>query len=195
MTPHNIPMTPKFRPPLDPDFTPAALFNLAYRTELERSGQNRTLVIGVERADGIRSRYQTAVFSHDHPWAAYNNFYIERIVKFLLWQRGGYKVLIGGPPEIGQHIQRVYAPGGTRAFDYHFMGEQVYERTFEVIACTQQQHLACIFPLVHRRAIVAGPTVARALDATYRSQPGADDERARIDCLDARMRHLKQGRQ
>jgi predicted NBD/HSP70 family sugar kinase len=139
MTPHNIPVTPKFRAPLDPDFAPAALFNRAYRTELERSGQNTALNISVERTDGTCSRYETAVFTPDHPWAAYNNFYIERIVKFLLWQRGGYKVTIGGPPEISEHIQAVYAPDGLRQFDYHFMGQQVYERTFEVISCAPEQ--------------------------------------------------------
>jgi predicted NBD/HSP70 family sugar kinase len=129
-------MTPKFAPPLDPEFTPAALFNRAYRTELERSGQGTALFISIERTDGTCSRYESAVFRPDHPWSAYNNFYVERIVKFLLWQRGGYKVTIGGPPEIGEHIQQTYGPGGAREFDYDFMGEQVYERSFEVIACS-----------------------------------------------------------
>ena len=75
----------------------------------------------------------------DHPWSAYNNFYVERIVKFLLWQRGGYKVTIGGPEEIGKYIEKVYAPGGAREFDSDFMGVQVYERPFEVIACTPEE--------------------------------------------------------
>jgi len=139
MTSHNIPLTPKFRPPLDPDFSPAVLFNRAFRAELERAGGGPPLVIGIERSDGTCSRYETAVFTSNHPWAANNNFYIERIVKFLLWQRGGYKVTIGGPEEIGEHIRQTYAPGGAREFDYHFMGEQIYERPFEVIACTPEE--------------------------------------------------------
>jgi predicted NBD/HSP70 family sugar kinase len=106
---------------------------------LEHAGGGTLLVIGIERSDGTCSRYETAVFTSNHPWAANNNFYIERIVKFLLWQRGGYKVTIGGPEEIGEHIRQTYAPGGAREFDYHFMGEQVYERTFEVIACTPEE--------------------------------------------------------
>jgi predicted NBD/HSP70 family sugar kinase len=138
MQPHQIPLTPKFTPPLDPDFRPAALFNHAFRGEFERSGKSTALVIGLERGDNTCSRYETAVFSADHPWSAINNFYVERIVKFLLWQRGGYKVTIGGPAEIGEHIQQVYAPGGARQFDYHFMGEQVYERPFEVVTCTPE---------------------------------------------------------
>jgi predicted NBD/HSP70 family sugar kinase len=141
MTPHNIPVTPKFKPPLDPDFSPAALFNRAYRAELERSRKGTALMIGLERTDGTRSRYETKVFTPDHPWSAYNNFYVERIVKFLLWQRGGYKVTIGGPLEIGEHIRGAYRPGGVRQFDYKFMGEQVYEQNFDVIVCAPKEVL------------------------------------------------------
>jgi hypothetical protein len=56
-------------------------------------------------------------------------------VKFLLWQRGGWKVTVGGPKSIGAHIQAAYAPDGARAFDYHFMGEYVYQQPFTVVIC------------------------------------------------------------
>ena len=138
MIPHNISVTPKFKPALEPEFVPAALFNRAYRAELECSGQGMPLIIGIERGDS-NSCYETAVFKPEHPWATYNNYYVERIVKFLLWQRGGYKVSIGGPPEIGAQIQQTYSPGGKREFDYRFMGEQVYERNFEVVSCGPEQ--------------------------------------------------------
>lgn len=138
MEAYEISLIPKFRPPLDTDFKPAALFKRAYNQELKRSGKSTPLVIGLQRADNTRSRYETAVFTADHPWSAFNNFYIERILKFLLWQRGGYQVTIGGPAEIGEHIRQVYAPGGARQFDYHFMGEQVYERPFEVVTCSPE---------------------------------------------------------
>ena len=75
------------------------------------------------------------VYPEDHPGAEANFQYVERLVKFLLWQRGGFKVYIGGPRSIGGHIRKCYAPEGSQKFDYHFMGEQVYERTFEVISC------------------------------------------------------------
>jgi predicted NBD/HSP70 family sugar kinase len=32
-------------------------------------------------------------------------------------------------------MQKYYSPNGERAFDYHFMGEDVYEKPFTVIAC------------------------------------------------------------
>jgi predicted NBD/HSP70 family sugar kinase len=93
------------------------------------------LVIGLERDRQQVSRFETLVFPHDHPQASANFRYVERLVKFLLWQRGGYKVYVGGPRSIGEFVQEYYSPQGQRSFDYHFMGEQVYEQTFTVAPC------------------------------------------------------------
>jgi len=48
-------------------------------------------------------------------------------------------VYIGGPPQVGEHIKKIYAPNGERAFDYHFMGQKVYEHTFTVVPCHVSQ--------------------------------------------------------
>ena len=128
-------VAPRFVPPLDPDFRPAVLANRAFRADVEASGKGVDLVLGLERADGSVSRYETRVYDESHPSAAANLTYVERIVKFLLWQRGGWKVYAGGPRSIGAHITKCYARGGSREFDYHFMGEDVYEHTFTVVPC------------------------------------------------------------
>jgi predicted NBD/HSP70 family sugar kinase len=130
---------PTFVPPLEPDFRPAALANRAFREEVAASGHGVPLVIGLERSDGAISRFETVAFAEAHPRAAANLPYAERLVKFLLWARGGWKVTIGGPRSIGEHIARTYAPGGVRAFDYHFMGEQVYGRPFTVVSCAPEE--------------------------------------------------------
>ena len=124
---------PQLVPPLDPEFRPASLANQAFRQEL--AGLGVPLVIGLERNNGEISRFETQVFPEGHPRAQANLFYIERLVKFLLWQRGGFKVYIGGPHSAGEHVRLCYLPDGERSFDHHFMGEQVYERTFSVIPC------------------------------------------------------------
>ncbi len=125
---------PPTQPPLDPDFRPAALANRAFRRDAEAAG-GVPLVIALERTHGSISRYKTLLFPEDHPRADENFFYAERIVKFLLWQWGGWKLTIGGPWAIGKHIRRLYAPGGERAFDARFMGEKVYLRPFTVEIC------------------------------------------------------------
>ena len=126
---------PRFVPPLDAAFRPAALANRAFRAEVAASAAGVPLVIGLERTGGATSRYETLVFPADHPRAPANLFYAERLVKFLLWQRGGWRVYVGGPAAIGEHIARLYSPAGERSFDYHFMGEQVYQRPFTVTPC------------------------------------------------------------
>ena len=102
------------------------------------------LVIGLERTEGANSgepllgalsRFETRVFPEGHPRAKANLVYVERIVKFLLWARGGWRLYIGGPRSIGEHIHKTYSPDGARQFDYHFIGEQVYERPFTVVLC------------------------------------------------------------
>src|ERR1700690_2171468 len=131
---------PRFRPPLDDSFRPAVLFHRAFRESVGAGGV--PLVIGLERENGRVFRYPTRVFPDENhqrtinsPRSEANTLHVERLVKFLLWQRGAYKIYIGGPQTIGEQIARTYAPDGVRKFDHHFMGEQVYRKKFEVICC------------------------------------------------------------
>ncbi|HJS29628.1 MAG TPA: ROK family protein [Anaerolineales bacterium] len=121
---------PKLSPPLDDRFKPAALANRAFRREVGAGGAS--LVIGLRRDPAFLSRFETRVFSEDHPQAAANLFYVERLVKFLLWQRGAYEIEITGPSSLVEQITQSYAEGGERKFDAQFMGTQVYERDFRV---------------------------------------------------------------
>ncbi|MCC6794857.1 MAG: ROK family protein [Candidatus Hydrogenedentes bacterium] len=128
-------LKPRFVPVLDEGFRPAVLANRAFIDEVESSGAGVPLVLGLERADGSVSRFESRVFPEGHARAGANLMYVERIVKFLLWQRGGWKVYVGGPKSVGEFIAMCYAPDGERAFDYQFMGQDVYEHTFTVVSC------------------------------------------------------------
>lgn len=126
---------PRIRPPLDDDFRPAALANRTFQKEVDAAGGGVSLVIGLEREGGYTSRLETRVLPQAHAGAEANLEYAERLLKFLLWQKGGWKAYIGGPTAIGEHLRDCYSPQGPRAFDYHFMGEDVYEKDFTVIPC------------------------------------------------------------
>jgi predicted NBD/HSP70 family sugar kinase len=121
---------PRVAPPLDSEFRPLALANRAFLDGIRASGRAVPLVIGLERGDGSISTYST-VASGDPEDMPYNLMYAERLVKMLLWQRGGWRVIVGGPKEIGEHIKNTYSPTGKRAFDADFMGG-VYEKAFTV---------------------------------------------------------------
>jgi len=131
---------PKRVPVLDEGFRPAVLWNHAFRNAVGASGQGVPLVIALERSNGARSVFQTEVFPEGHAQAGTNLPYAERLVKVLLWQRGGFKITVGGPRSVGETIRRAYAPGGIRAFDAAFMGDQVYERPF-VVELTDAEHV------------------------------------------------------
>ncbi|MDO9300516.1 MAG: ROK family protein [Anaerolineales bacterium] len=128
---------PRVQPALDEGFRPAILANQNFRRLSQPVGV-RT-VIGLERGAGEISRFETLVYPEGHPDFESNYQYIERIVKFLLWQRGGHTLYVGGPHKIADHLKKTYSANGTRSFDYEFMGRQVYEKDFSVISCTADE--------------------------------------------------------
>ena len=120
----------KVNAPLDPGFAPMVMEFRAFEEAAEKSGDKK-IVIGIERNKGYISTYEMTVFEdgcgHDD-----DNFAMaERIVKTLLWARGGYKIIIAGSDVIGGKIKEAYDFGGLRDFDRGFMA-RVYERPFEV---------------------------------------------------------------
>jgi predicted NBD/HSP70 family sugar kinase len=123
--------SPAIVPPLDEDFRPASLFNQNFLELIKTSG-GVPLRLALERADGSISTYSTQVLPSDSAHFTLGLPYVERLVKFLLWQRGGWKVYVGGPPQIGQYIKATYSRGGAREFDALFMGG-VYEHPFTVV--------------------------------------------------------------
>ena len=122
---------PRVIPPLDPTHQPAVLFNRAFRQAVEDEGGGVPLRLGLRRPDGAISTFNTAVFDEDSGRLSDNLFYVERLLKLLLWQRGAAQLLIGGPTAIGEHIESVYSPDGPRSFDIGFMSD-VFETQFKV---------------------------------------------------------------
>jgi predicted NBD/HSP70 family sugar kinase len=125
-------ITSQFTPELDPDYVPAALWNRAYRALVRATRGSRTFAVALTRADGRASVWRGEVLPSWHPQAGLTFRYVERLVKFLLWQRGGCHVLIVGAPEVVPELKKHYSPNGARAFDYRFMGDEVYGCSFRV---------------------------------------------------------------
>jgi predicted NBD/HSP70 family sugar kinase len=120
---------PAIAAPLDPGFQPAVSFNRSYQAALKASGGGVPLVLGLERENGLFSRFETMVSSR--PDAA-TVMYVERIAKFLLWSRGGWKLHFGGPMPLGEFIRKTYSPRGARKFDCEMMA-RAYGRKFQVV--------------------------------------------------------------
>jgi predicted NBD/HSP70 family sugar kinase len=115
--------------PLDPGFQPAVMFNRRYLAAAKASGNAVPLVIGLERDNGLVSRFETIVRPDAGPETLR---YVERLVKFLLWARGGWKLYFGGPKPVGEFIRKAYSARGSRKFDCGMMA-QAYGKRFCVV--------------------------------------------------------------
>jgi predicted NBD/HSP70 family sugar kinase len=126
---------PKHRPVLDPGFVPAILWNRAYEAWAEVDPGSTPLVIAVTRSDGTVFRFETRILPHEGEGVALNLRYVERIVKLLLWMKGGSGIVIGGCPELARAISRLYMPEGARAFDCDVVARKVFLEPMSVTSC------------------------------------------------------------
>lgn len=115
--------------PLDPGFQPAVLFDRHYVAAAKKSRNASPLIIGLEREGCLFSRFETVVNTNANPATLH---YVERLMKFLLWARGGWKIYFGGPKQIGDAMRRVFSANGERKFDVELMS-RIYERSFEFV--------------------------------------------------------------
>ena len=115
---------------LDPGFKPMSVVMREY-DQAVAAAKNQPLVIGIVRNKGYVSAYKTAIFADGTGHDEENARYIERIVKTMLWVKGGYKVIVAGSKAVYDAIADAYRMGGAREFDADFMAK-VYEKPFEV---------------------------------------------------------------
>jgi len=125
----------KRKPLLDPDFVPAKLWNQSYTENLKANGQSEKLIIALERGNGTISRHAINIFPHQGDFVDLNIKYVERLIKYLLWMKGGWKLTIAGNPLVADAIKNIYSSTGKRAFDYKFMGEKIYGQSFTIVSC------------------------------------------------------------
>lgn len=118
---------PTVTAPIPVPFYPMALGNRAYHQEVARTSRKAAVHIALERNQGYVSRHHTDVLADAHPEDTLR--YLDRWVKALLWQIGGWKISLSAPDKIGQLLQRHYSPTGERAFDVELM-EQSYDQKF-----------------------------------------------------------------
>jgi predicted NBD/HSP70 family sugar kinase len=126
-------IAPKVTPVLDPAFRPAVLACRAFRQQALATGQAVPVQIALEQADGSVSHFKTPIFPERHPKAAGNFIYLERIVKFLLWSRGGFRIYFDGPAPLAAELARYYRESATGKFDSNLVGEKMFDHPLEVV--------------------------------------------------------------
>ncbi|MCK4564598.1 MAG: ROK family protein [Verrucomicrobia bacterium] len=126
-------------PELDPEFIPAVLWNKNYREKVEASDAPVDVELALVRPNDTCSVYTTRILPLDAENEETTLYYLERIIKFLLWQRGGYRIMISGCDPLVGKLSAIYSPSGARAFDYEFFGEKVYSHPMEFVACASSE--------------------------------------------------------
>ncbi len=127
---------------LDPDYVPMILGDNAYEKAVTDSKNPSLIKIALERSNKQISTLECYVFSDEYKQEDSNFIYIERKIKTLIWQKGGFRVIIGGHQALGENIQKAYQVGGIRFFDAEFMAN-VYEHPFEVNIVNSNQVPTC----------------------------------------------------
>ena len=130
--------TPRVAPMLDPGFRPAALWVRAF---LARATAAHPVKLGlaVGRPDGTVFRCDTTILPESDATTAANRRHVERLLKYLLWQKGGSRVWLSGCPQLAAGLAQDYAPSGARAFDADLLGNRVFGETVRVTACQSDE--------------------------------------------------------
>ncbi len=116
----------KYEAKLDKGFQPMILVYNDFIARAKAAGGEK-LVIGIERNNGFVSTFEMTVFPDGTGHDEENLGLVERIIKTLLWVKGGYKVIIAGSKVIYEGIAKAYCPEGARAFDCMMM-KKIYEK-------------------------------------------------------------------
>jgi len=117
--------------PLDPHFTPIILGNHAFEKAVKSSTHAIKIGIALERNQGQISTFYAMIFGDEDNQHEANYRYVERLIKTLLWTKGGFRIYLSCPRDLGMYIKSVYHEEGARAFDVRFMS-RVYDQPFEI---------------------------------------------------------------
>ena len=126
MTRYGISVELKNIPVLDPEFMPIARYNRAFLKEAKKP-----ISIAVERAGGEMATCHTFIHG-TADMAQADRYYINRLVKTLLWAKGGFRIYVSGDEAIYNYLREAFSDSGEQRFDSDFMAG-VYESPFEIL--------------------------------------------------------------
>jgi predicted NBD/HSP70 family sugar kinase len=122
------------RPSVDPEFLPAVLWNRAYAAAVRATRASVELGLGLVRQDGTVFTHRTRILPPSAAHKALNHTYVERLVKFLLWQKGGSTILVSGCDPVARMLGACYSAKGARSFDWDFVGRRMFGEAVRVLA-------------------------------------------------------------
>jgi predicted NBD/HSP70 family sugar kinase len=126
-------VAPRITPALDPSFRPAVLANRAFRSLVRSSPTPIPISLALEQTDGNVSHFNTEILPEARPTSAANFTYLERILRLLLWSRGGFRIHFQGPATLAARLAAYYLDTPTGRFDSNIVAERMFDHRLEVV--------------------------------------------------------------
>ena len=101
--------------PLDPNFCPFILGKMKYVKAVQ--GCPGKLEFAIERPGGCCGRDSLPVFPEDHEGFEASVFMAGEVIRYMLWQRGGQKLILAGPKKICEEMKTAFSKGGKYEFE------------------------------------------------------------------------------
>ncbi len=141
---------PAVAPPLEPGFRP--MYSALREHARAVGSQAVTLTLALERGGDSVSHFSMPVFPDGHERSPESQRLVERVLKFLLWQRGAHRVFVAGSRAIADFLGSRYRAAGERAFDAEFFAK-IYEKPAFVIEAVE---VPCLPPEREQGKAVGG---------------------------------------
>jgi len=129
--------------PLDAGFAPYIIGKRAYLQACEAASKSslnyvRELKVAILRQNGLCNRLEIPVFPSSD--SRYNDslLFCYFTIMFAIVQKGGFKVMLSGPSEVCEVLQKEFSLEGHANFPVDLM-TQVYDRPFEVVRVARNQ--------------------------------------------------------
>ncbi|MGJ8696212.1 MAG: ROK family protein [Verrucomicrobiaceae bacterium] len=106
-------------------FIPIQEWNRKFQKEAQESAGGGRAVLALAREDGTCFREEFWLFGHEGERRGDNERYVERVLKTLLWMKGGSRVHFWGAEELVGYLGSVFSCEGRRHFDADFMGAKL----------------------------------------------------------------------
>jgi len=111
---------PSVPAPLDPNFCPFVLGKRMYMKHIAQTTQKDAVAelhFAVERPGGCCGRDKLPVFTSSHDGFDASVFLAGEVIRYMLWQRGGLKLILCGPPNLCAALTAAFGPGGKYEFE------------------------------------------------------------------------------
>lgn len=127
----------RISPPLDPGFRPAVLARRKLAAAAGLSRRSLSVSIAVEQPGASVYVRDTWTFAAGDPAGSAGHALCERLIKTMLWARGGCRIWVDGPDDLVAALRRHYSEDAAGRFDAEMMN-RVYDAPLEVVQAARE---------------------------------------------------------